>query len=237
MCAPHRPAAGPEAKGVLGPGLQGPLTSRGDGAAVSSRALSVCTRPPSTCPPSVAQCGWWEQREGPTDYLPVPGAGLRPGEATALPEGDLGAPADTPWHVLATPRAHVSPADRPQQPQGDGPALKVEPSSPPRRSHRRRKVPPPPGRGSPPGPFLVWGISRHLCLAVEPGTTPTLPGWPDCPGVSVRRLRGKPTLSVTDRGCAVDPGAQSAKASSPHSGSAFLFGVPESSWRGCHGEG
>lgn len=157
VCAPRRPAAGPEAKGVPGPGLQGPLTSRGDGAGASHRALSVCARPPSTCPPSVAQCGWWEQREGPADYLPVPGAGLRPGEATALPEGDRGAPADAPQHVLATPRAHVSPAHRPQQPQGDGAALKVQPSSPPRHSHRRRKVPPPPGRGSPPGPFLVWG--------------------------------------------------------------------------------
>lgn len=57
---------------------------------------------------------------------------------------------------------------------------------------------PPSAAGSPPGPVALppGGISRHLCLAVEPGTAPTGLGGQAALG----RLHGKPTPSVTDWG-------------------------------------
>lgn len=57
---------------------------------------------------------------------------------------------------------------------------------------------PPSAAGSPPGPVALppGGISRHLCLAAEPGTAPTGLGGQAALG----RLHGKPTPSVTGGG-------------------------------------
>lgn len=65
---------------------------------------------------------------------------------------------------------------------------------------------PPPSWLSPhQAPSSPGGISRHLRLAAEPGTTPALPGWPDCSGVSARRLHGGPPHPLLPGAVPVDP--------------------------------
>lgn len=86
---------------------------------------------------------------------------------------------------------------------------------------------PPSAAGSPPGPVALppGGISRHLCLAAEPGTAPTGLGGQAALG----RLHGKPTPSVTDGGAVPVAWGSVHGACSADAGSAFLCGLELSS--------
>lgn len=86
---------------------------------------------------------------------------------------------------------------------------------------------PPSAAGSPPGPVALppGGISRHLCLAAEPGTAPTGLGGQAALG----RLHGKPTPSVTGGGAVPVAWGSVHGACSADAGSAFLCGLELSS--------
>lgn len=86
---------------------------------------------------------------------------------------------------------------------------------------------PPSAAGSPPGPVALppGGISRHLCLAAEPGTAPTGLGGQAALG----RLHGKPTPSVTDGVLCLCAWGSVHGACSADAGSAFLCGLELSS--------
>lgn len=208
---------------------------------VRSRGHRVTTLVHPPCGPScAAQCGWRGQGKERTDYLLVPGAGGGPGGSWPWPRGGhhplrgTGRPGRWPGHVLLTPRPTWAQLTCGCSPGAIGPCpYSQAPSSLSRCSHWRTQSPLFLAV-SPAGPFLPQGISRHLCLAAEPGMTPTLPGWPDCSGVSARRLRGEATPSVTDRGCVYGPGVPSAEASSPSAGLKLTIGVQLAR---CHGGG
>lgn len=208
---------------------------------VRSRGHRVTTLVHPPCGPScAAQCGWRGQGKERTDYLLVPGAGGGPGGSWPWPRGGhhplrgTGRPGRWPGHVLLTPRPTWAQLTCSCSPGAIGPCpYSQAPSSLSRCSHWRTQSPLFLAV-SPRGPFLPQGISRHLCLAAEPGMTPTLPGWPDCSGVSARRLRGEATPSVTDRGCVYGPGVPSAEASSPSAGLKLTTGVQLAR---CHGGG
>lgn len=85
---------------------------------------------------------------------------------------------------------------------------------------------PSPGLWLPVRPFLPWGPQQTPRPGSRTGTTPTPPRWLDHSGVSTRRLRGKPTPSVTDKGtlAGLHRGFLSSEVLSANPVSAFLFG-------------